>query len=395
MRIFNRSDFNKPSMVKNHNNVANNTAKSDLSAEQSANKDRFNAETDLHQKQALSQVKGDEGIAGSAKQNEAGNPKNVRRRGRFRKALGRMFGKRPAPQPQPKPAPAPVNTNTVVPPNNNVNPNTVVPPNNTANTNTPPTPAPAPVDPVDPVDPAPVNTGPAPGTDTQRHARPVWANMGAEEQKFFDRSFDAKGFKDKQVGAWRQTTEGNCVSVAAIKGAMDKYDNQVFDKMTKTAKGVEVTMKDGVKVKVSPSELRMARNYSDFKGTDQDALSYATVCYAAMAKRAQNEGRVISMRSGMFGRRTSTIGGYKGALMQLNNGEAPTNGAKYLGLKHKLERIELSEVQGRDVLASNSAHAFFVDKVGNDNYLDKYGKPGGLDSATGRFAIKKAYILRD
>ena len=219
--------------------------------------------------------------------------------------------------------------------------------------------------------------------------------MTEDEQEVFDRSFDAKGFKDKQVGAWRQTTEGNCVSVAAIKGAMDKYDNKVFDKMAKTPNGLEVTMKDGVKVKVSPAELKMARNYSDFKGNDQDALSYATVCYAAMAKRAENEGRVISMRSGMFGRRRSTIGGYKGALMQLNNGEAPTNGAKYLGLKDKLERIDLSAVKGKDVLASNSAHAFFIDNVNGENFLDKYGKAGTLESANGRFAINKAYILKD
>ena len=196
------------------------------------------------------------------------------------------------------------------------------------------------------------------------------------------------------MGLWRQTTEGNCVSVAAIKGAMDKYDNQVFRQDGQNTQWDRGHHERWCQSKGLALWIENGKSYSDFKDNDQDALSYATVCYAAMAKRAQNDGRVITSRSGMFGRRTSTIGGYKGALMQLNNGEVPTNGAKYLGLKHKLERIDLSEVKGKDVLASNSAHAFFIDNVEGENFLDKYGKPGTLIQRIGRFAINKAYILK-
>ena len=100
--------------------------------------------------------------------------------------------------------------------------------------------------------------------------------------KNFDRSFEAKNFQDKQVGAWRQTTEGR-VSVAAIKGAMDKYDNQVFDKMAKKPNGIGGHHERWCQSKGLALWIENGKSYSDFKGNDQDALSYATVCYAAMA----------------------------------------------------------------------------------------------------------------
>ena len=392
MRIFEQAAFNRPTIAKHRSEVTTedateNQANKVTTKKTDVTQDRFETQAEQAKQRSRAFVNGEkhdaiqtENNGNSGVSKDASQPRNVKSRGRLRKAFRKMFRKKPSPRPQPKPTPRPVTTDTVTPPN--TTDSTVTPP-------PAPQPAPAPVTPLS-------NTA---NTDAPNNTPPqgdvVWKGMTADEQKFFDRSFEAKNFKDKQVGAWRQTTEGNCVSVAAIKGAMDKYDNQVFDKMAKTPNGIEVTMKDGVKVKVSPSELKMAKSYSDFKGNDQDALSYATVCYAAMAKRAQNDGRVITSRSGMFGRRTSTIGGYKGALMQLNNGEVPTNGAKYLGLKHKLERIDLSEVKGKDVLASNSAHAFFIDNVEGETLLDKYGKPGTLDSASGRFAINKAYILKD
>ena len=139
------------------------------------------------------------------------------------------------------------------------------------------------------------------------------ANLSTDDKRFLDSAIsqDPKSFGNL-VTSWRQGAEGNCSTVAAIKAAMDRYDNQVFDQVKQTDDGYSIVMQDGYKMTLSDAELAAAKKASRFKGQEGPAKSYATFLYGAAAKRNALDNK-MSMRA---------------SLNDLNNGESIFSPAK-------------------------------------------------------------------
>lgn len=176
------------------------------------------------------------------------------------------------------------------------------------------------------------------------------------------------------ISSWRQTSEGNCVSVATIKAAMHKWGNKVFlDQKAAADGGVDLTLRDGHRMHLSPTELETARRLSRFSGRDQQALDYANLCYAAIAKRA--------LQQGHEGART-----FARACHSLNNGEQVHYPAKLLGISDHLRRINVSDIPRHEiVVAWNAGHMIY----GTNGVTDRWGAP----ASPWRWGLSGAYVL--
>jgi len=169
------------------------------------------------------------------------------------------------------------------------------------------------------------------------------------------------GDPNAYFSAFKQGGTGNCVSVAAIKAAMAKFGpDQVFKSVTRSGNGYDVTMRDGVKVRVSDSELASASRLSRFSGKDPAVLRKANLMYAAMANRAQLEGN--------DGRKHMS---FERACQSLNDGESYIEGARWLGLKNHVRKINPRDIDDYSaVVTASSKHAMFASK----GYIDHYGR---------------------
>ncbi len=214
--------------------------------------------------------------------------------------------------------------------------------------------------------PAPVPSRPTPGTSTRPQD-----NRAANPNAYFS--------------AFKQGGTGNCVSVAAIKAAMAKFGpDNVFKSVTRSGNGYDVTMRDGVKVRVSDAELSTASRLSRFSGKEPAVLRKANLMYAAMANRAQLEGN--------DGRRNMS---FERACQSLNDGESYLEGARWLGLKNHVRKINPRNIDDFSaVVTASSRHAMFASK----GYIDHYGhkqdgtRNGGAYDGRGR-SLKGAYAL--
>jgi len=197
-----------------------------------------------------------------------------------------------------------------------------------------------------------------------------------------------------QLKSWRQTSEGNCASVAVIKSAVDRFDDKVFKSVSKTedGKGYDIEMKDGYKLRLSQAELDTATRSSRFRTISGDngltaeqkkaGLDFANFAYAAMAKRAANT-------------RTGTARSFEGALHDFENGYNPHNSAKLLGLKEYVQNVNTRTLDNQDsVTAWSSRHAIFVDRQKDGRHLeDNWGRATRYDrNANG--SVIKAFTLR-
>jgi hypothetical protein len=214
--------------------------------------------------------------------------------------------------------------------------------------------------------PAPTPSRPTPGTSQRPQPGPA---------------------KDPDVyfSAFKQGGTGNCVSVAAIKAAMAKFGpDNVFKSVTRSGSGYDVTMRDGVKVRVSDSELASASRLSRLSGKDSALLGKANLMYAAMANRAQLQGN--------DGRKNMS---FERACQSLNDGESYLEGAKWLGLKDHMRKINPRDMDSYTaVVTASSKHAMFA----SGGYIDHYGRAkdatrnGGAFDGRGR-SMKGAYAL--
>jgi len=178
-------------------------------------------------------------------------------------------------------------------------------------------------------------------------------------------------FNDIMSG-FNQTTEGNCSAVATIKAAMDKYGTGVFDGMQQTQDGgYNLQMKDGVGLNISAQELQIAQEKEKFEGVGTDEQEFATLCYAAMAKRAmmeQNDGST----------------NFSGACDSLNNGEWPKDTARFLGLENNIQSLNTNNLFGQDgIVAWSAEHSLYLDNQGGNLMADKYGNPFSFDGTDG------------
>lgn len=130
---------------------------------------------------------------------------------------------------------------------------------------------------------------------------------------------------DNIWSGFSQGSDGNCVTVSAIKAAMMHFGQKptdIFRDVKETGTGYDVTMRDGFKLSVSRDELRQAATHSRFEGDDPAMMTDANFLFAASAKRAQMENN-----DGRAGR------SFMAAMSSLNDGESSREGLDRLGLK--------------------------------------------------------------
>ncbi|RFD28570.1 hypothetical protein CER19_14390 [Pseudomonas sp. GL93] len=87
-----------------------------------------------------------------------------------------------------------------------------------------------------------------------------------------------------------QWDRDNCVSVAAIKLAMEQFGEQptdVFKEVREIPDGFQVTLRNNQTIYLTQDELEMASTSARFKGTDPQTLTSANFIYAVMAKVEQ------------------------------------------------------------------------------------------------------------
>lgn len=125
-------------------------------------------------------------------------------------------------------------------------------------------------------------------------------------------------------GGFYQGQEGNCVTVSAIKAAMTRFGQSplgIYERITATADGYDVVMRDDYRLHITKKELEQAAQVSSFKGSDSEAIKDANFLYAVSAKRAHEENN-----EGTAGQ------SFAAALNTLNDGEAPGEALRRLGL---------------------------------------------------------------
>ncbi|PRC11444.1 hypothetical protein CQZ99_25065 [Pseudomonas poae] len=122
---------------------------------------------------------------------------------------------------------------------------------------------------------------------------------------------------------------GNCVTIAAIKAAMQKYGEKptdVYKSVTENSGGYHVVMRDGFELNLSKSELREAAAAARFIGDSPSMLTNANFMYAVSAKRAQMEGNDRAGPNQM---------NYTQALNTLMDSEFAGEGLARLGVKFR------------------------------------------------------------
>ncbi|MBT9303986.1 hypothetical protein KL786_23630 [Pseudomonas sp. TAE6080] len=157
-------------------------------------------------------------------------------------------------------------------------------------------------------------------------------------------------------GGFRQGPDGNCVTVSAIKAAMHKFGQSptdIYKRVNETARGYEVTMRDGFNLTLSKPELAQASEAANFFGRDRGMLKDAQFLFAVSCKRAQienNDGRAA--RS------------FTAAIQTLNNGEdewGAGEGFLRLGLKKYMKRVPVSTLaKGQVGMVNRALHSVAV-----------------------------------
>lgn len=184
------------------------------------------------------------------------------------------------------------------------------------------------------------------------------------------RSTTDSGIRPKNI--WRdffQVTEGNCVTVSAIKAAMAKFGSHpegIYKKITRTPEGYDVVMRDDVHITLTHQELLQAMEHTGFAGSGK-VLRHAVFLYAASAKRAQNENN---------DHRASQ--NFKTAMDTLNDGEHPGEALTRLGLKHSMRSGTLEELKNGAIgTLANSSHSVAV----IDGHIDLWSIKVPLDDS--------------
>lgn len=186
-----------------------------------------------------------------------------------------------------------------------------------------------------------------------------------EDQEALDRILNGEATLDSDLfSSFYQTNRGNCASTAAIKAAMEEFGPHFFESVARQPDGsYAIKMKDGFELSISPSELEAAATATHYSGAHRETKSLATLSYASMAKRAW-----------AMGHEGATT--YGEALMSLNNGEITSHVPTYLGLRHFVQFIDVSDVPQQDgAVVYGNGHAYFVDQVNGAPVGDKWGTP--------------------
>jgi len=178
-----------------------------------------------------------------------------------------------------------------------------------------------------------------------------------------------------RLQAFAQGQANNCISVALIKAAVQRYGiGQVFDTL-RAGDQVRVTLRDHTVLTVTDAERRQAARQAAFKrppvaglpATEQLALiSYAHLCYAVIAKYLQTQQLYLCTNDNNQPDATDALGSYDRALRKLSRkGICSDNDYRHLGLR-ALDPTAPPYNPGTDfsghqgVVAYNHEHAVFV-----------------------------------
>ncbi|MGL5997280.1 MAG: hypothetical protein ACRC1I_12325 [Pseudomonas proteolytica] len=164
-----------------------------------------------------------------------------------------------------------------------------------------------------------------------------------------------------------QGVEGNCVTVSAIKAAMMRFGQNpqgIYKKISATADGYKVVMRDAYTLTVTHGELKKAQVQSGLKGSNQSLLDDANFLYAVSAKRAQlenNDGRANQS--------------YEVAMDTLSDGEYPGAALRRLGLYAYIRESTVQELaDGAIGTLADTHHSVTV----VDGMFDMYGEKRSL-----------------
>ncbi|MFD1680986.1 ANIS5 family metal-binding protein [Pseudomonas rhodesiae] len=162
-----------------------------------------------------------------------------------------------------------------------------------------------------------------------------------------------------------QGSNGNCITVSAIKAAMmhfGKKPTDVFKSVKEAGDGYDVEMRDGVKVHLSKDELKQAALHARFRGDDPEMLTNANFMYAVSAKRAQKENN-----DGVAGR------SFMAAMQSLNDGEYAREGLDRLGLRGHYRPATDADLKSSKVgTVEYGGHSMAV----IDGRIEKWGRRG-------------------
>lgn len=169
-------------------------------------------------------------------------------------------------------------------------------------------------------------------------------------------------------GGFRQGPDGNCVTVSAIKAAMHRFGQSptdIYQKVTKTAEGYRVLMRDNFTLDLTDDELKQGARGSRFVGYDKELLKDAQFLYAVSAKRAQMENND-----------GTASGSFYAAMRSLNDKEdefGAGEGFLRLGLSKHMRTVHVRDLARGQVGMSNRAgHSVAV----IDGYEELWGKRG-------------------
>jgi hypothetical protein len=168
-----------------------------------------------------------------------------------------------------------------------------------------------------------------------------------------------------------QKYNGTCVTVAAFKALFmhrGKDPQDIFENVTETADGFDVTMLDKFRCFISKKELQEAAEYAGFEGDDPQMLRSGIFLYAASAKRAQIEG------NGLDDNPDDAKRSFRHAMQSLNNGEMPHEALDRLGYKGRY-RVSTSDelANGQLGVVAYNRHAMAV--IGGR--VELWGRRGG------------------
>lgn len=192
-----------------------------------------------------------------------------------------------------------------------------------------------------------------------------------------------------RLQAFRQGRANNCVPVAFIKAAIYRYGvGQVFD-TARVEQGVRVTLRDQTQLVITNAERKQAATAANLRATSNTLppaeraaiISYATLCYAVMAKFIQQKGyySCLSKRNELGPPIPLATPDFANALAQMSDtGLCTDSGYRHLGLAAvNPQNVELPRPapdfrhkKGVVVYSSRSNHAVFV----LDHQFDDHGE---------------------
>ncbi|MGZ9705691.1 hypothetical protein ACXX81_06585 [Pseudomonas sp. GNP013] len=197
-----------------------------------------------------------------------------------------------------------------------------------------------------------------------------WRGVSASVESPLHVSTKAVGEQPDDIWrGFRQSNQGNCVTVAAIKVAMARFGQSpvsIFERVQRAPRGYDVTLRDGHTLSVSNQELSQAAREARFKGADAGMLKDANFLFAVSAKRAQEQNN------------DGTAGAsFSAAINSLNDGEDEQEtgeALKRLGLSRYVRKTSVAALAcGQLGMINTDAHSVAV--IGGHEEL--WGRRGG------------------